>query len=99
MAAITDSQRYDRQIRVWGAEAQGRIQNAHVLLLGFAGLNVEVAKNLVLAGMSVTILDSRVVSTRDLYSDFFLTEDDLGKKVGWLFQDGMGYRLARLLSR
>lgn len=40
--AIQESTRYDRQIRVWGAEAQSRLQNAKVLLINFTNLNVEV---------------------------------------------------------
>ena len=37
-----ESQRYDRQIRVWGAEAQSRIQTSKVLVCGLSGLNTEV---------------------------------------------------------
>ncbi len=39
---ITDSERYDRQIRVWGAEAQSRLQNSKVLICGLQNLNIEV---------------------------------------------------------
>ncbi len=81
MTSFVDNQRYDRQIRVWGAEAQSRIQNAKILILNFSGLNVEVVKNLVLAGMSVTIVDSRKVEVVDLQSNFFLTFDDIGRNV------------------
>jgi ubiquitin-like 1-activating enzyme E1 A len=81
MTSFVDNQRYDRQIRVWGAEAQSRIQNARILVLGFAGLNVEVTKNLVLAGMSVTIADSRKVTESDLQSNFFLSFDDIGQNI------------------
>ena len=45
------------------------------------GLHPEVAKNLVLAGMNVTLVDSNVVTEDDLYSNFFLTEADLDNKV------------------
>ena len=38
----TEAQRYDRQIRVWGAEAQSRIQNSKVLVAGLGKMNVEV---------------------------------------------------------
>eukprot|EP01036_Dinobryon_divergens_P029864 gene29864-39029_t len=41
----SESQRYDRQIRVWGAEAQARIQRSKVLICGLKKLNVE-ARNL-----------------------------------------------------
>ena len=38
----SEAQRYDRQIRVWGAEAQSRIQNSRVLVCGLSNMNVEV---------------------------------------------------------
>lgn len=45
MATLTESEaiRYDRQIRVWGAEAQYRIQHSRVLVSGLQGLNAEVS--------------------------------------------------------
>ena len=42
---------YDRQIRVWGAEAQGRLGAARVALWGCGPLAAEAAKNLALAGV------------------------------------------------
>jgi L-fucose isomerase-like protein len=39
---MTDHERYDRQIRVWGAEAQARLQNSRVLICGLQNLNIEV---------------------------------------------------------
>ena len=42
---------YDRQIRVWGAEAQGRLGGARVALWGGGPLAAEAAKNLALAGV------------------------------------------------
>ena len=49
---------YDRQIRLWGVEAQKRLRSARVLVSGVCGLGAEVIKNLVLAGVkNVTILD------------------------------------------
>ena len=74
--------RYDRQIRVWGAEAQERIQSSHVLICGARGINMEALKNIVLAGMSVCVQDSGVVTAGDLASGgFFLRADDVGKDM------------------
>jgi ubiquitin-like 1-activating enzyme E1 A len=42
MLTETETQRYDRQIRVWGAEAQSRIKESKVLVCGLRGLNIEV---------------------------------------------------------
>ena len=70
---------YDRQIRLWGIEAQNRMQNSSVLIVGFTGLHGEVIKNIVLAGVGVTIYDNKNVTLEDLSSNFFFTTDDVGK--------------------
>ncbi|KAI9791160.1 MAG: hypothetical protein M1833_001570 [Piccolia ochrophora] len=72
---------YDRQIRLWGVKAQERIRTAHILLINLEGIGNEVAKNLVLAGIgSLTVVDSDVVSEEDLGAQFFVSEDDVGRK-------------------
>jgi molybdopterin/thiamine biosynthesis adenylyltransferase len=73
--------RYDRQIRVWGAEAQTRIQNAKVLIIGLNGVHPEVVKNIVLAGVGVVLMDKRTVMASDLAYNFFLTAEDVGKEA------------------
>lgn len=74
--------RYDRQIRVWGSEAQSRIQNTRVLVCGLHGMNMEVIKNIVLAGMSITIQDSSVVTAGIVGSSgYFVEYDDIGKNI------------------
>jgi ubiquitin-like 1-activating enzyme E1 A len=75
------AQRYDRQVRVWGAEAQLRIQQAKVLLIGFKGIQVEAAKNLVLAGVSVVIYEPNAVQESDLSYNFFLSHSDIGQNI------------------
>ena len=73
---------YDRQIRLWGVEAQNRMKNSKVLLVGLRGLHTEVCKNIVLSGINtVYILDSGSVTVESLSACFFLTEDDIGKNV------------------
>ena len=78
MASIEESELYDRQIRLWGQEAQQRLQSSRVLLCGIAGLGAEVVKNLTLAGISATIVDDAVVTAEDLSANFFLAESDIG---------------------
>ena len=73
--------RFDRQIRVWGAEAQANIQKSHVLICCLRGLHPEVVKNIVLAGVSVTIQDDKNVTANDLASNFFLSKDDIGSNI------------------
>ncbi|KAJ8653936.1 hypothetical protein O0I10_010385 [Lichtheimia ornata] len=71
---------YDRQIRLWGVDAQQRIQNASVLVAGVRALSNELCKNLALAGIgSITLLDDKVVDDDDLGVQFFLEEGARGK--------------------
>jgi len=77
-----EAERYDRQIRVWGTEAQARIQSSRALICGMNKINVEVVKNIVLAGVNLTIQDSAIASIDDLALNFFLTVDDVGKLIG-----------------
>lgn len=72
---------YDRQIRLWGVEAQQRLRGARVYILGMAGVGAEVAKNLVLAGISVTLLDSALVEPFHFGANFLLEEGSVGKNV------------------
>lgn len=73
---------YDRQIRLWGAQAQARIRSAHILLVSLRALGTEIAKNLVLAGISsLTIIDDEPVTEEDLGAQYFLREEDVGKPV------------------
>jgi ubiquitin-like 1-activating enzyme E1 A len=73
---------YDRQIRLWGAEAQQRIRSANILLVSLRALGTEIAKNLTLAGVrSLTIIDEDVVTEEDLGAQYFLREEDVGKPV------------------
>ena len=73
---------YDRQIRLWGVEAQQRLRGARVFVCGLTGLGGEVCKNLVLAGISVTLLDDATVTPEQLgAANFLLDADSLGKNV------------------
>ena len=50
---------YDRGIRLWGVDAQKRLRESRVLVLGFSVCGAEVCKNLVLAGIhSLTVADN-----------------------------------------
>jgi ubiquitin-like 1-activating enzyme E1 A len=69
---------YDRQMRLWGVEAQKRLQKARVLVSGLSALGSELAKNLTLAGMGVTLHDASSVSASDADSQFLLSAQDVG---------------------
>lgn len=70
---------YDRQIRLWGVQAQEKIRSANILLITIRALGNEIAKNLVLAGIhSLTIIDHATVAEADLGAQFFLSSSDVG---------------------
>ena len=76
---VEETKLYDRQIRLWGMEAQQRMRHARILVSGCTGLSNEILKNIVLAGVgSVTIADSTTVTESDLGSQFFLRAADIG---------------------
>ncbi|KAJ4303078.1 E1 ubiquitin-activating protein aos1 [Kalmusia sp. IMI 367209] len=78
--ALDEIALYDRQIRLWGLEAQNRIRNANILLVSIKALANEIAKNLVLAGIgSITLADHENVTEDDLGAQFFVSEADIGK--------------------
>lgn len=71
---------YSRQLYVLGHEAMKRMGVSNVLISGLKGLGVEVAKNVILAGVkSVTIHDPEQCSIEDISSQYYVTEKDLGK--------------------
>jgi len=79
-----DEKLYSRQLYVLGRDAQERLQQARVLLVGgMNGLAAEIAKNLVLAGVNALTLeeDGSVSKAKDLASQFFLSEDDVAQGV------------------
>ncbi|UZJ57307.1 hypothetical protein CBS101457_006627 [Exobasidium rhododendri] len=81
--AVTEDEAalYDRQIRLWGLEAQTRIRKAHILVINLDGLTTEAIKNWVLAGISaLTIVDFRETTQwHDLSAGFFWREEDVEK--------------------
>ena len=69
---------YSRQLYVLGEEAMRRMAKSNVLISGMGGLGVEIAKNVVLAGVkAVTIHDEKSATMQDLASQFFLRSDSL----------------------
>ncbi|CRG88586.1 ubiquitin-like 1-activating enzyme E1 A [Talaromyces islandicus] len=71
---------YDRQIRLWGVQAQEKLRSANILLVTCKALANEIAKNLVLAGIgSLTIVDHEPVTEMDLGAQFFVSQDMVGQ--------------------
>lgn len=79
--AITEeeAQLYDRQIRLWGLDAQKRLRASRLLVAGMRGLGAEVVKNLVLAGIkSLTMMDHEELTKEDGDSQFLAPRDKIG---------------------
>ncbi|XP_078589545.1 ubiquitin-like modifier-activating enzyme 6 [Branchiostoma floridae x Branchiostoma japonicum] len=73
-----DDALYSRQRYVLGDSAMVRMARSSVFLSGMGGLGVEVAKNIVLAGIkSLTVHDTKTATVADLGTQFFLREDDV----------------------
>jgi ubiquitin-activating enzyme E1 len=72
---------YSRQIGAFGMETMRKLVQLKVLIIGMRGLGVEIAKNIILSGpKSVTIFDQFFPSINDLSSNFYISEEDVGKK-------------------
>ncbi|KAK2440690.1 E1 ubiquitin-activating protein [Trifolium repens] len=75
-----DEDLHSRQLAVYGRETMRRLFGASVLVSGMQGLGVEIAKNLILAGVkSVTLHDVGTVELWDMSSNFVFSENDVGK--------------------
>lgn len=86
---------YDRQIRLWGLDAQKRLLTSEAVFLSLRGCFVEVVKNLVLAGMGhIRLQCHEPVTKEDLEENYYLREEDIGKPMS----DAMIPRLQEMNS-
>ncbi|KAL1024009.1 hypothetical protein UPYG_G00050240 [Umbra pygmaea] len=73
-----DDSLYSRQRYVLGDVAMQQMAKSSVFLSGMGGVGVEIAKNIVLAGVkAVTLHDSKQCETWDLGCNFFIRQDDV----------------------
>lgn len=77
-----ESELYDRQIRLWGSDTQAKLRTAAVLLLNFDQVSADIAKNLALSGMKLSIRDCGVVGESHVATVFLCRETDVGAAVG-----------------
>uniref|UniRef100_A0A8B9I8X5 E1 ubiquitin-activating enzyme n=1 Tax=Anser brachyrhynchus TaxID=132585 RepID=A0A8B9I8X5_9AVES len=67
-----------RQRYVLGDTAMQKMAQSHVFLSGIGGLGVEIAKNIILAGVkALTVHDTKQCTKWDLGINFFIHEDDI----------------------
>lgn len=77
---LKKSDKYDRQLRLWGEKGQFELENAHVCLLNASATGTEILKCLVLPGIGkFTIIDESLTKPEDLGTNFFLNEEALGQ--------------------
>ena len=80
MSEEIDQNLYSRQIYVMGMDAMKKMNASSVIVSGLGGVGVEIAKNIILAGVKqVTIQDTRTATIDDLASQFYLTEESIGQ--------------------
>jgi len=81
-----EEERYDRQIRLWGAEAQNNLRKSNILMIGVGGTGSEIVKNVVLSGVnSMTLVDDMKIGECEqsaldaqmiIYNDIKLNSSD-----------------------
>lgn len=70
---MATTNKYDRQLRLWGAKGQRALGDTEVVLVGVSAAGTETLKNLALPGIgSFTVIDDAFVSKHDVASNFFL---------------------------
>lgn len=76
-----DDSLYSRQRYVLGDNAMHQMAQSSVFLSGMGGLGIEIAKNIVLAGVkAVTLHDTKQCETWDLGSNFFIRKEDVSSQ-------------------
>ncbi|KPI86047.1 hypothetical protein ABL78_4885 [Leptomonas seymouri] len=71
--------KFDRQLRLWGADGQAALEAAHVVAIGVTPAIAETLKSLLLTGVpAVTLVDERVVTAEDVAANFFVPASSVG---------------------
>ena len=95
-ANTIDESLYSRQLYVLGEEAMKKMNASSALIIGMKGLGVEIgtttdvewiiAKNIILAGVkTIAIYDNEPVAIRDMTTNFYISEADIGKPRAEVF--------------
>jgi NEDD8-activating enzyme E1 regulatory subunit len=79
---MASTNKYDRQVRLWGSHGQKLLSESRILCLGASGAASETLKNLILPQIeSFTIVDDAIVTDRDRGQNFFFLKEDVGKSA------------------
>lgn len=84
---MATNDKYDRQLRLWGAKGQKALGETTVILLRASAVGTETLKNLVLPGIGEFLLvDDAAAVGKEFSSNFFLTANSDGKsraQISW----------------
>ena len=76
-----DEQLYSRQVAAYGANSMNKLTKLKILIYRIGGLGIEISKNIILAGpKKVSIYDDKKIKIEDLGCNFYITEEDIGKR-------------------
>jgi amyloid beta precursor protein binding protein 1 len=70
---MAQTDKYDRQLRIWGKVGQKHLMESTVLLLGCTAYGAETLKNIVLPGIGeIVIVSNKKCTYRDMGSNFYM---------------------------
>lgn len=88
---MSDTERYDRQLRLWGTHGQRKLSAASLLCMGSGAVATEVLKSLVLPCIGrFVVADTALVTERDLGVNFFVEETDIGRPRAQVTAERLG---------
>lgn len=80
MLVEDEIRRYERQIRIFGAEGQEKLKNAKVFIAGAGGLGSSISIYLIVAGIGkIRIVDHDIVELSNLNRQILHWDNDIGK--------------------
>lgn len=72
---------YSREIRTLGETTVNKFSKLKIIVYGMRGVGIELVKNIIISGPSlITLYDKNLCSLQDLGSNFYLSEEDIGKR-------------------
>ena len=81
MLTSKESGRYNRQIRIFGEEGQGKLKNTKVFIAGAGGLGSPISIYLAIAGVGkIRMVDNDVVELSNLNRQILHWDKDIGKR-------------------
>jgi len=70
---MSEHERYDRQLRLWGSHGQRKLSKSSICCFGSSSVACEILKNLILPGIgSFVIVDDTRITLRDFGQNFFI---------------------------